>query len=68
LERFPAYAPDLNPDEGLWAQLKETLANGRPDDIDELESHLLDACEELSRSQPAWRACIHRSELPSFFP
>ncbi|WP_234425687.1 transposase [Streptomyces kebangsaanensis] len=24
---FPPYAPDLNPDEGVWASLKKTLAN-----------------------------------------
>ena len=28
LERFPAYAPELNPDEGVW----KLVANGRPRD------------------------------------
>jgi transposase len=31
IEYFPAYAPELNPDEGVWSQLKGLLANGRPD-------------------------------------
>jgi transposase len=33
VERFPAYAPELNPDEWAWSHLKTSLANGRPDDI-----------------------------------
>jgi len=33
LEYFPSYAPDLNPDEAVWALLKGKLANGRPDDL-----------------------------------
>ena len=32
VERLPAYAPDLNPDEGVWTLAKRGLANGRPDD------------------------------------
>jgi transposase len=40
LEYFPAYAPELNPDEGVWGILKAKLANGRPDDLEELERHL----------------------------
>src|SRR3990172_3927203 len=30
LEPFPPYAPELNPDEGVWHHLKSTLANSRP--------------------------------------
>jgi transposase len=26
LERFPAYAPELNPDEGVWQHLKHSPA------------------------------------------
>jgi transposase len=36
VERFPGYAPDLNPDEFVWTHFKATLANGRPDNLDEL--------------------------------
>jgi hypothetical protein len=36
LESFPPYAPELNPDEGVWNHLKKTLANGRPDTQTEL--------------------------------
>jgi transposase len=68
LERFPPYAPELNPDEGVWAALKNTLANGRPDDIDELCQHLLDEIQSLQHSQATLRACIHESDLPPFLP
>src|ERR1035437_6347276 len=36
IEHFPAYAPQLNPDEGVWALAKQELANSCPDDGDEL--------------------------------
>jgi transposase len=64
LERFPAYAPELNPDEGVWDHLKDTLANGCPDDLTELLADLVGALGALKDSQPTLRSCIHRSELP----
>jgi len=66
LERFPAYAPDLNPDEGVWNHLKQKLANGRPDDCDELLHELIAILDRLRESQPLLRGCIHQSELPPF--
>jgi transposase len=40
VERLPAYAPDLNPIEGLWGNLKGTeLANLCVDTISETEYH-----------------------------
>jgi len=66
MEYLPAYAPELNPDEGVWSQLKGQLANGRSDDIDELEDHLLLALGDISTSQPKLRACVHGSQLPLF--
>ena len=33
---FPAYAPELNPAEYVWAQGDKALANGAPDDLGEL--------------------------------
>ena len=36
MERLPAYAPELNPVEDLWGNVKGTeLANRCPDTIDE---------------------------------
>ena len=68
LEYFPAYAPELNPDEGVWGLLKTKLANGRPDDIGELSEHLQREFRLLARSQPKLRGCIRQSELPFFRP
>ena len=34
--QLPTYAPDLNPDEGVWAHLKKTLGNLAPCTIDQL--------------------------------
>jgi transposase len=39
--RFPAYAPDLNPAEGVWAHLKNSLGNLAPCTIDELAGLVL---------------------------
>jgi len=68
LERFPTYAPELNPDEGVWNQLDNTLANGRPDDLDQLEAALTKALRPLRASQSKLRWCVHQTELPSFLP
>ena len=65
---FPAYAPELNPDEGVWNHLKSILANGRPDTQAELMDVLADEICSLAASQRLLRGCIHQSELPPFLP
>ncbi|NNM88757.1 MAG: hypothetical protein HKL95_09600 [Phycisphaerae bacterium] len=66
LERFPTYAPELNPDEGVWSQVKNTLANGRPDNLDDLAAALRRTARSLRAPQPKLRWCIHQTELPPF--
>jgi transposase len=66
LERLPPYAPQLNPDEAVWADAKGRLANGRPDDITALGRHLRRTLRDLKRSQRRLRRCIHQSDLPPF--
>lgn len=68
LEPFPPYAPELNPDEGVWHHLKSTLANGRPDTQAELMDVLAGEICQLADSQSLLRGCIQQSELPSFLP
>jgi transposase len=68
LTPFPSYAPELNPDEGVWNHLKSTLANGRPDTQAELMDVLSDEICYLAASQPLLRGCIQQSELPPFLP
>ena len=65
---FPAYAPKLNPDEGVWTHLKSILANGRPDTQSELMDVLADEIFCLAASQRLLRGCIHQSELAPFLP
>ena len=45
------YAPELNPDEGVWNHLKKTLANGRPDAKNELMDVLSDEICRMAASQ-----------------
>ena len=68
LEPFPPYAPELNPDEGVWNHLKGILANGRPDTQAELMDVLSDEICGLAASQPLLRGCIQQSDLPLFLP
>jgi len=68
LAPFPPYAPELNPDEGVWNQLKRRLANGRPDTQAELMNVLAEEVCRLAASQPLLRACIEKSDLPPFLP
>lgn len=66
LVRFPAYAPELNPDEGVWAHAKRDLSNSMPLDLAELRSQVRGSLKQLKHSQRHLRSCIHRSDLPSF--
>lgn len=68
LEYFPGYAPELNPDEGVWDHTKQALANGRPNTVQELFQDVLSELKQLRHSAPTLRACIHTSALPSFLP
>lgn len=66
LEAFPPYAPELNPDEGVWTHAKRELSNSRPDEIWELVDFVLDSLSSLACSQPLLKACIEHSDLPPF--
>jgi len=53
LERLPGYAPDLNPDEGIWHYLKHVeLKNVCCHDLPQLHHELTAAVERLS-AKPA---------------
>jgi putative transposase len=61
---FPAYAPELNPAESVWAQADHALANGAPDTLLDLRQSLGSAVRRLRRSQPLLWSCIYASDLP----
>jgi transposase len=64
VHRFPAYAPELNPDEFVWTKAKNSLANGAPKNIVELGRRLRSTIHRVRHSQRLLWSCIHASELP----
>lgn len=66
IEHFPSYAPELNPDEGVWSLAKRDLANGCPHNVEELMDDLIHSIERIRRSPAKLRGCIRQSELPPF--
>ncbi len=58
LERLPGYAPDLNPDEGIWNYLKRVeLANVCCRDLADLRMQVIRARERLRHKRDVIRAC-----------
>jgi transposase len=66
IEHFPSYAPQLNPDEGVWSLAKRDLANGCPHDVHELMDDVIRSIEKIRQSPAKLRGCILQSELPPF--
>jgi putative transposase len=62
--RFPAYAPELNPDELVWTNAKRDLSNGVPKNIQELNRQLRKSIRTIRCSQQKLRSCIYASDLP----
>ncbi len=64
LERLPAYAPDLNPDEGIWRYLKYVeLRNICCHDLTDLRVQLGKAVARLRHKTNVIRACFHHAGL-----
>jgi transposase len=68
LQRFPAYAPEFNPDEGVWKLAKQRLANGQCLDVMALKRAVLVSLEEIRANRKNLRGCITHSALPLFLP
>ena len=66
IEHFPCYAPELNPDEGVWSLAKRTLANSCPNDLEELVEDVIYSINGIRTTTQKLRGCIAQSELPSF--
>ena len=59
LEQLPGYAPDLNPDEGIWAYLKcIELRNICCTDLHDIHQHLRLAAARLRRKPHIVRGCV----------
>jgi transposase len=64
LERLPAYAPELNPDEGVWNLLKRgELKNRCSQDLAELHWELGRAIRRLRRHADRLAACVRHAGL-----
>jgi transposase len=66
IEHFPAYAPELNPDEGVWSLAKRKLANSCPRDGEELMDDVICSINGIRASREKLHGCILQSELPLF--
>ncbi len=64
VEAFPAYAPELNPAEYVWAQADRALANSVPTDLAQLNGIPRNSVRRIRGSQPLLWSCIHASDLP----
>ena len=64
-EDFPGYAPELNPDEGMWGHTKShRLANATPDDVGELRRLVSGKLRELGRRPDLLASFIHHAGMP----
>jgi transposase len=69
VEYFPAYAPELNPVEALWADTKHhDLAQFCPHDLHELEEAADKALVRKTHDQHRIAGYIHEAELPIKLP
>jgi transposase len=65
VEYFPAYAPELNPVEALWADTKQhDLAQFCPHDLKELENAADKALDRKTHDQHRIAGYIREAELP----
>jgi transposase len=64
VERLPAYAPDLNPVEGLWGNVKSTeLANRCPDTIEEAMRAARTGMDRVGNDSDLCFALLRQTEL-----
>ncbi len=67
LERLPGYAPDLNPDEGVWRFLKHVeLKNLCCHDLDELHVQVRKAIARLRHKTELIQACFRFAFADNF--
>ncbi len=65
LERFPGYAPQLNPQEPVWSQIKcHQLANFCPPDLDQLEKAIQRSARRIRRRPALKRSFFQACEPP----
>jgi transposase len=66
--KLPAYAPDLNPDEGVWNHTKYArLANFAPADKDDLRNTIDSELDKLRSRKDLITSFIRHTKLPMGF-
>jgi transposase len=61
LETLPGYAPELNPDEGIWNHLKRVeLRNVRCQDLEHLDDELRRAVKRLRHKRHVLHGCLRQ--------
>lgn len=64
LESFPPYAPDLNPDEGIWHYFKNVeLSNVCIDTLAELRAAIHQAATRIRQKTHVITACFQKAKL-----
>ena len=64
LERFQGYAPETDPQEGIWRQLKYVeLANVCCDDLAEERGELRGACQRLQQKPRIIHSCLEHEGI-----
>jgi transposase len=64
-EDFPGYAPDANPDEGVWGWAKyHRLPNFAPEDTWELRTKLVAELSSLSKRRDLLAGFIRHAKIP----
>lgn len=64
-EDFPGYAPEANPDEGVWGWTKyHRMPNYAPEDTAELRSHLWHELSSLRERRDLLASFIRHAEIP----
>lgn len=61
---FPKAAPELNPSEGIWAQMDEYLAGTSPKTVADLANIVKRAGMRTRNSSKRLWACLAQSDLP----
>jgi transposase len=63
LEEFPAYSPELNPEEGCNSQVKRSLLNATPDSVADLRRQVRAAFVRLGRRHTTLRGFFRHAGL-----
>ena len=58
LEWFPAYAPELNPEEYVWTQTKRKVSNASVENRDELLDLVVDGLCDVKTSPSLLASCL----------